>query len=135
MQQQESAATKFDLSTSNDFPSFVGSYENYPVSGTSLAISGLAQGTTYYYRVKAVYNDSPGAYSNPISTTTNAIIYLDAPLATDATAVSYEGFTARWEPVAGSESYRLDVFFWRFGVYHRPPYQRIRGRLQQQQVC
>jgi len=101
---------EFDLSTSNDFPSFVGSYENYPVSGTSLAISGLAQGTTYYYRVKAVYNDSPGAYSNPISTTTNAIIYLDAPLATDATAVSYEGFTARWEPVAGSESYRLDVF-------------------------
>lgn len=101
---------EFDLSTSSDFSSFVGSYENYPVSATSLAISGLAQGTTYFYRVKAIYNESPGAYSNPITATTNSIIYLDAPIATSATAVSHEGFTARWEAVPGAESYRLDVF-------------------------
>jgi endonuclease I len=101
---------EFDLSTSATFSSFVGSYENYPVTGTTLAISGLTQGTPYFYRVKAVFNECPGAYSNVISVTTNQIVYLDTPVASDATAVSHEGFTARWQPVTGAESYRLDVF-------------------------
>lgn len=101
---------EFDLSTNSGFTSFVGSYENYLVSATSLPISGLTQGSTYYYRVKAIYNNGAGAYSQPISVTTNEIVYLDAPVANAATAVSHEGFTARWQPVTGAESYRLDVF-------------------------
>ncbi|MDD4310745.1 MAG: endonuclease, partial [Candidatus Cloacimonetes bacterium] len=49
---------QFDLSTTSAFTSFVGVYENYPVSATTLSISGLIAGTSYYYRVRAVYNES-----------------------------------------------------------------------------
>ena len=34
----------------------------------------------------------------------------NAPVAIDATAISHEGFTARWNAVAGSTSYRIDVY-------------------------
>ncbi|MDD4310462.1 MAG: lamin tail domain-containing protein, partial [Candidatus Cloacimonetes bacterium] len=33
----------------------------------------------------------------------------DAPTANNATAISHEGFTARWNAVSGANSYRLDV--------------------------
>lgn len=35
---------------------------------------------------------------------------LSPPVAIDATAISHEGFTARWNPVPGAQSYRLDVY-------------------------
>ncbi len=101
---------QFDLSTASDFSSFVGAYQNYTVSATNLDISGLTQGTNYYYRVKAIYNASAGSYSSPITVTTSAIVVLDPPVAGDATAISHEGFTARWEAVSGADNYRLDVF-------------------------
>ncbi|MDD3235374.1 MAG: endonuclease [Candidatus Cloacimonetes bacterium] len=100
----------FDLSTASNFSSFVSGYENLALSATSLAISGLTAGTNYYYRVKSVYNESEGAYSNTISTSTSAIVVIDVPVATAATAVSHEGFTARWDAVSGADNYRLDVF-------------------------
>jgi hypothetical protein len=34
----------------------------------------------------------------------------NAPVAIDATAISHEGFTARWNAVSGATSYRIDVF-------------------------
>ncbi len=36
-------------------------------------------------------------------------IDLDAPIATDATSITEDGFTANWESVIGAASYRLDV--------------------------
>lgn len=99
----------FDLSTASDFSSFVIGYESYTVSATSLSITSLSEGTIYYYRLRAVFNESYGAYSDPVTVTTNAIVVLDPPVATDATAISHEGFTARWEAVSGAENYRLDV--------------------------
>lgn len=101
---------QFDLSLSPTFATYVGAYQNYPVSSTSLLISGLSSGITYYYRVKTMLDLAYSVYSNVISTQTDAITYLDAPLATDATAVSHEGFTARWEAVTGAEGYRIDVY-------------------------
>jgi endonuclease I len=100
---------QFDLSTASNFSSFVGAYQNYPVSNTSVVIGSLSEGTNYYYRVKAIYNLNAGAYSSPITVTTSAIVVLDPPLATDATAISHEGFTSRWDAVTGAENYRLDV--------------------------
>lgn len=48
---------------------------------------------------------SNGSFSLQIS---DAV--LGTPVAIAATAVSHEGFTARWNPVAGAQSYRLDVY-------------------------
>jgi hypothetical protein len=100
----------FDLSTDTGFTSFVTGYEDYPCTGNSLYLMGLDDNTTYYYRLRAVYNDSPGAYSNVIFVTTDEVIILDPPLAYEATAVSHEGFTARWSELYGAESYYLEVF-------------------------
>ncbi len=101
---------QLDLSVSSAFTSFVAGYQNYPVSANFANITGLSDGTTYYYRIKAMLDQSFGAFSNVISATTAIITYLDSPLATDATAVSHEGFTARWNPVSGADSYLLDVY-------------------------
>jgi len=101
---------QLDLSISPTFVSYVGVYQNYPVSATSLVLSGLTGGTTYYYRVKTMLGLNYSDYSNVITAITNAITYLDAPLATEATAVSHEGFTAQWNLVTGADSYLLDVF-------------------------
>jgi len=100
----------FDLSASSGFGSFVDSYHDYSVTGTTLAITGLSENTSYFYRLKAVYNGSEGNYSNVITATTTGVIYLDAPEALAATAVSHEGFTARWNSVSGATGYRLDVY-------------------------
>lgn len=96
---------RIDVSTSSTFLSFTGSYNNLTVPGTSLAISGLVPGTTYYYRVRASNSSGPSAHSNVITTLAKPA----APNATPATAVTTTGFTANWDAVAGSSGYRLDV--------------------------
>jgi hypothetical protein len=100
----------FDLSTDPAFSSFVGSYHDLPVTVTSLAVGGLATGTDYYYRLRAVFNESAGEYSDPVAASTLELIILDDPVALAATAVSHEGFTAWWDPVSGADGYYLDVF-------------------------
>lgn len=48
------ASYRLDVSTSNGFGSFVSGYNNLTVAGTSQSVTGLANGVTYYYRVRAV---------------------------------------------------------------------------------
>ena len=76
------------------------------VVGTYTAeLTGLTAGTVYYVRAYAI-NNGGVSYSNETTlTTANAA----APVATDATAVGPDGFTANWEPSQGATSYRLDV--------------------------
>lgn len=55
---EEATGYKIDISTDIEFGSFVGSYENYDIpSGAtvSLSVTGLAENTCYFYRVRA-YN-------------------------------------------------------------------------------
>lgn len=65
----------FDLSTTSDFSTFVGVYNDFEViDETSLVVSGLTANTTYYYRVRA-YGDNgvvtvTTANSNVITRTT-----------------------------------------------------------------
>ena len=72
---------------------------------TTYAVTGLAGGTTYYYRLRAVNASGPSANSNVITVLTVPA----APAATAASAVSAAGFNANWGAVTGAASYRLDV--------------------------
>jgi hypothetical protein len=59
-----------DLSVTGRTGAFVSPYENYVVSGTTQAVSGLTSNTTYYYRVRGTGLNSTSTYSNVISTNT-----------------------------------------------------------------
>jgi photosystem II stability/assembly factor-like uncharacterized protein len=96
---------RLDVSVSNAFTSFEGVYNNFTVSGTSIAVTGLTPGLTYYYRVRANNASGPSAHSNTITT----LLKPQAPNATAATLISTTGFTANWDAVAGATGYRLDV--------------------------
>ncbi len=50
-------------------PSFVAGYEDLTISGTSKAVTGLSENTTYYYRMRAT-DGSASANSNVITVTT-----------------------------------------------------------------
>lgn len=64
---------ELDVSTDNGFGSFVSGYEDLSVAGTSQAVTGLAGGTTYYYRVRAVGAGGTSANSNTITAMTLAV--------------------------------------------------------------
>ncbi|HPT17162.1 MAG TPA: MBG domain-containing protein, partial [Kiritimatiellia bacterium] len=51
-------------------PSFVSGYENLAVAGTNQIVSGLAEGATYYFRVRAEGASCTSADSDVASTTT-----------------------------------------------------------------
>ena len=61
-----------DVSTSPTFSTFVSGYNGLSVNVTSKAITSLAQGTTYYYRVRADKTSvtGQGGYSNTTTITT-----------------------------------------------------------------
>ncbi|MDY0318820.1 MAG: endonuclease [Candidatus Cloacimonadaceae bacterium] len=99
-----------DISPNSQFSSYAGLYHDYYTEDTAIDISGLQSGTTYYYRLRSQYNEGYSAYSNVISVQTSAIIELLSPTGISATAVSHEGFTARWDAVSGAEYYQIQVF-------------------------
>ncbi len=65
-----------DVSTSNTFGSFVSGYSNLSVGNvTTIGVSGLLQGTTYYYRVRANNTCGTSANSGTITVTTTTLSY------------------------------------------------------------
>jgi RHS repeat-associated protein len=99
-------ATGYRLDVSIDnFNSNLASYNNLIVTGTSQVVSGLSAGSTYQYRVRAV--NQYGASGN----STAIIIYTapPAPIASGATNITSNSFTANWSSAGGATGYRLDV--------------------------
>jgi phosphodiesterase/alkaline phosphatase D-like protein len=95
-----------DISTVSNFATTI--IAGQIVFGTSFTEANLTPNTTYYYRVRARANGSTSGFSNIITTTTLTLT-LDAPVATAATTVLTDQFTAHWQPVANALDYLLDV--------------------------
>jgi hypothetical protein len=79
-----------DVATDAAFTNLVQGYSSLMVNATSQAVTGLAQQTKYYYRVRADKTSVPGegAYSDTISATTTAT----PPVVTSFTPTSAHSF-------------------------------------------
>ncbi len=64
------ASYRLDVSTENNFASYVPDYYDLTVFGTNQIVNGLAANTSYYYRVRAVNIYGTSENSNTISATT-----------------------------------------------------------------
>ncbi|MFP9113171.1 chitobiase/beta-hexosaminidase C-terminal domain-containing protein [Flavobacterium sp. RHBU_3] len=87
--------------TFNFTPDYVSGYENKTVSGTSDAVTGLEDNTTYYYRVRAYSTNNTSVNSNTIAVTT---------LSETLTWVIPNGLTApQWQPNGQTPNALTDV--------------------------
>jgi large repetitive protein len=102
-------ATKYflDVATSNTFAgAYVAGYQNLDVGNTtSRVVNGLAQGTTYYYRVRAFNSNGTSIDSG----TESALTLPAVPAVLPVTVVHETDFTAAWSGVTGATKYYLDV--------------------------
>src|SRR5690606_20017123 len=95
---------QIDVSENSVFSPIVGSYSS-PSTNPSYVVQGLRPGTFYYVRVRAVNVSQTSGYSPPASIHT----VCPPPVATGATQVTSQSFTANWNIVAGATSYQIDM--------------------------
>lgn len=97
-----------EYSTTPDFAGGTGTQvagSNLASGSFTVAVTGLAACTTYYY--KAYATDATGTYHGMQDTFTTGDIA--NPTATDASAIAQTSFTANWDAVPGATGYYLDV--------------------------
>jgi predicted phage tail protein len=82
------------------------------VTSTSIGLSGLANGTTYYWRVNASNSAGTSAWSSSYSFTTTTAVTLSAPTlsspASGATNISRNP-TLAWNAANGATAYDVQV--------------------------
>ena len=81
-------------------------YSNLGLSSTSYTVTGLSGNTNYSYRVRAANANGASVNSN----TQQLLTSPSAPVATSATLVASNSFTANWGGVSGASGYLLDVW-------------------------
>jgi phosphodiesterase/alkaline phosphatase D-like protein len=96
---------RLDVSTVANFTSFVSGYQNLSVSDTTQIVSGLAPGTTYFFRVRG---------ANDFGISANSVVFSQitipaTPVANNASNIQGISFTANWTAVSGHTEYLLDV--------------------------
>ena len=74
------------------------------VTGTSYEVTGLTEGKTYYFTVRANVDGYASEYSNEIEVV-EVISELPAPKSLPASDVTSTGFTANWEAVGKATQY------------------------------
>jgi hypothetical protein len=103
-----SGATKYyiDVSTTSDFQSLLSAYNNLDVGNvTSVAVTGLSAGTTYFFRVRAYNSAGQSANSN----TATAVTIPANPSASNPSTITQTSFTASWLTSTGASVYYIDV--------------------------
>jgi hypothetical protein len=93
---------KLDVSV-NNFTSFI--IQDLNVTSTSHNITGLSEGASYQYRVRAENAAGISIYSNTVTTMTVPPV----PVAAAGTAISTSGFTTNWSTANGAAEYLLDI--------------------------
>lgn len=103
------SAYQLDVATDAGFTAFVPGYSSLNVTGLSQAVTGLTEGTTYYYRVRTMNDEVWSEYSAVIPVTTVASQAPTAPVAKAATNIKPTDFVVNWNAVNGAVSYQLDI--------------------------
>ncbi|NJD89655.1 MAG: hypothetical protein FIB05_16775, partial [Betaproteobacteria bacterium] len=97
---------KIDVATDAGFSSIVVGYNNKDVgTATSFVVTGLNNGTTYYYQIRSYSASRTSGNSNSITVLTVP----SAPAATAATSINESSFVANWNSSTGATKYYLDV--------------------------
>ena len=98
---------RLDVSTSPTFGTMLMGYNNLNVGNvSSYVVSGLAQNTTYYFRVRAVNQCGATASSVVENMTTD---FAEPPMPQPATDITCSQFVANWDAVSGATGYLIDV--------------------------
>lgn len=101
----------------NGTPSYLRGYNKKDVGNiTSVEVTGLEQLTTYYYKVTASNEGTLGEESNEITVnTTKATFDFKVPVATAATDIKDNSFTANWQTMEDATEYTISVYTKEFG--------------------
>lgn len=93
-----------DVSTDPDFGSYVEGYHDRIVSGLDEVVVGVTG--LNYYRLRARNEFGTSGYSNVVTALAD---FIEAPVATAATDIEDNGFTANWEAVDDDELDHYEV--------------------------